>query len=111
MGISLKKVVELILAILGLVLHLVSKERSDREQLVFITIIITLVYLSLVIIMACTRRDITGTGSQAIECAAGMMLMVLCIASIVGKRGDGTYIAAMVVDLILAAIFLIVAIF
>ena len=109
MGVSVKKLAELVLAILALVFMLIAKSSVSREFMVLICIMVA--YLGLLVLMACARRDIMGGGNAAFECAAGLILLLTTITYLVGGGGEGLIIAAYICGLILGALFLIFNLF
>lgn len=110
MGVSSKKIIELVLAILALVFFAISTGVKFDVPLHVLTVVVV-VYLALVVLMACARREIFGGGVSALECAAGLMLLVHSIVGLSGGSRDGLYLAAIIMDLILGVLFLIFVIY
>lgn len=110
LGVSWKKAVEIVLTILAVIFFIVDKQNMT-ESLPLISIMV-LVYLCLVIFCALNRRaDSFGAGSQiALESVFGVILLWLSIQQI-GKAKEGLDIAAVIMDMIVGAMFLLFTIF
>lgn len=106
-GVSLKKIIELVLAIVALILIL-SKGISAVGYLFFIFLCIGLAYLCLIVIMACLSRDIGA--SPAIEGATGLQLTAYSLDALINKSPDGmllgTYICTAALGIMLLVFLL-----
>lgn len=109
-SISIMKIIEFILSILALVFLLIESV-PIRDEVVILTII-AVCYLALVFIMSLLRRyEISSAGSLAFECALGLLLLVFVSLQLSNGGQRGMTIAAYIIDMILAILFILTALF
>ena len=111
-GVSVKKIVETILAILAMVFFLIEKQKVlDPTYYVLLSIMVA-VYLMLVVILGLARRgDLIGAGGMAgIECTFGVLLLLFNIVAL-GLVSGGLLIAAAIMEIVVGALFLIFIVF
>lgn len=107
-GVSLKKIVELALAIVAVVLLLVG-DSTNMNFYYFLIVCITLTYLALIVVMACLSRDIGA--SPAIEGATGVSLTAISLQLLIKTKMSGTETGAAVSTVILGIMLLIFLLF
>lgn len=110
LGISWKKAVEFVLTLLAVIFFIV--EKANMIEILPLLTIIVLVYLCLVIFCILNRRiDSFGLGSQiALESTLGVLLLLYSIAYLKEAK-EGLMIAAVIMDIIVGAMFVIFIIF
>lgn len=111
-GLSWKKLLETVLAVLALIFILIDGKIAPNQQMGLLAILVV-VYLSLVIILGIARRiDMLGAGGQiAMESAFGILLIIYTIVQMGEDKGGSLTIAALIMDLIVGIMFLIFIIF
>lgn len=111
MGVSLKRIVVTVLAVLAMTFLLIDAKYGALSYPVLISII-TVVYLGLVLVLGCARRgDMMGAGGQlGIECALGILLLLIEISTLESKN-SGLTIAGLIMNIIVGALFLVFAMF
>lgn len=120
MGISLKRLVATILAVLAMIFLLVDKHKAT-EPITLLSIMVA-TYLIITVILAVARKgDMIGaSGSVGMECAFAILLFMFDIRQLgEGRSFDGSHdsshggltTAALIMNIIVASIFAISALF
>lgn len=110
-GLSWKKLLETVLAILALIFILIDGTQSVHSIIGLLAIMVV-VYLCAVIILGIARRiDMIGAGSQiGMESSFGILLIIHTISTM--SRSHNTLLTvALIMDLIVGILFLIFLIF
>lgn len=110
LGVSVKKFVEIILAILALVFLLIEKMPMGQN---LILAIVAVVYLLIVVILALARRSdmFASAGMLSIEAAAGLLMVIWYTTALIAGGQSTLMIVAYVLDLIVGALFLMSSLF
>lgn len=108
MGNSPKRLLLFILALVSMVLFLIEKSAYEYHV---ILIMVVFGYLALLVVMSCMGRG--GMGQSAgFEGAAGLMLLVYSITFLVNRSSrNNSEMIAIILSLILGALFLIFNLF
>lgn len=112
MGVSIKRLVTSVMAILALVFILIDGS-PKISTIVGLMMLMVVIYLVLVLILSFARRiDMVGAGGLiAIECTFGILLTVWMINALVEGNNTGLRTAAYVMDLIVGILFLLFIMF
>jgi len=115
LGISLRRFVVTILAILALIFLFIEKPSFEDSRIITIISLLVVVYLSLVVILSLARRsDFIGIGGQvSVECSFGVLMLVYNISAVYAysKSVSGLTLAALIMNLTVGALFILFSIF
>lgn len=111
MGMSLKRLIITILAVLSMVFFLI--EKVSALELVCLLTIMVAVYLSIMLILGAARRsDSIGAGGLlTMDVTFGVLLLLYNIANLGQGGQSGLVLAATIMNVIVGSLLLIFAIF
>lgn len=114
-GISLKRIIETTLALLGMIFLLVEGHNA-LEQSTLLSIMVVVYLLIIVILNLANRNNTFGAGGLvAMECVFGVLLLMYNIQELGGKgrssSGSGLSTAAYIMEIVVGAMFLIFSLF
>lgn len=109
-GISLQRIVEVVLAIVAMVFFLIEKMRA-LDPVVLLSIMVVS-YLVILVVLALARRDnmVGSAGQVGMETTFGVLLLFYNIAAL-DKSSEGLELAAYIMNVIVGVLFLLFALF
>lgn len=108
-GLSMQKIVEALLGILAMVFFLIAG-RNALDEAVLLSIIVA-VYLIVVVLLTCARRDnMLNSNVVGLECSLGVLLL-LCNIALLKTSMTTLVLIGVIMEIVLGALFLIFAIF
>lgn len=111
MGISLKRIIETILALCAMIFQIIEGVRATSDVLQLTIMVVA--YLLLIILLSLIKRgDLNSAGMAAIESTFGVVLLMFNIQSISsGYNPETLLLCAYIMNIVVGAMFLVFNLF